>query len=288
MKMCPRHKLRPAVAGCSRCEHCIAVLAKLRAKRRAAGLCRCGKIPETGYVLCPRCQQLLSAKQRNARAAGLCGCGKPKLEGRQCCGECLTRHKAGRARLKKKKICPCGKRPFREGGKSCQECVNLTKIKKAERRASGKCMCGKPLVGKLTKCEVCLDRVARRQAKRLQTDQAYAIKRRIRNCIWGAITRKVGQKKRLRTEVLLGCTIAEAKKHIEEKFEPWMSWNNQGQWHIDHYIPCGAFDLRDERQQRLCNNWRNLQPMWGKDSFSKSAKLPPDFEQRWMELEVTV
>jgi len=46
--------------------------------------------------------------------------------------------------------------------------------------------------------------------------------------------------------------------------------------------------MANERDQRMCNNWRNLRPMWGKDNFLKHDKLPLDFKQRWKELEAVV
>ena len=35
----------------------------------------------------------------------------------------------------------------------------------------------------------------------------------------------------------LGCNIETFKKHIEQQFTEGMSWENYGEWHIDHKIP---------------------------------------------------
>ena len=72
---------------------------------------------------------------------------------------------------------------------------------------------------------------------------------------------------------LIGCSIDFLKKHIESKFQGTMSWTNYGNngWHIDHVLPCNAFDFRNETHQLACFNWRNLQPMWGLDNISKGA-----------------
>lgn len=40
-------------------------------------------------------------------------------------------------------------------------------------------------------------------------------------------------------------------------------------WHLDHFIPCHSFDLRDEENRQKCFNWRNLQWMPAKDNISK-------------------
>ena len=43
--------------------------------------------------------------------------------------------------------------------------------------------------------------------------------------------------KELHTVEYLCCTIAEFKAHIEKQFKEGMSWDNHGEWHIDHIIP---------------------------------------------------
>ena len=50
-----------------------------------------------------------------------------------------------------------------------------------------------------------------------------------------------------------------------------MTKENHGTvWHIDHIIPCNAFDLNDENEQRRCFHFKNLQPMYPKDNIIKS------------------
>lgn len=77
------------------------------------------------------------------------------------------------------------------------------------------------------------------------------------------------------TAELVGCTIAELARHLESQFELGMTWKNQGfhGWHIDHKIPCAAFDLSDPEQQKKCFHYSNLQPMWRLYNISKGAKL---------------
>lgn len=45
-------------------------------------------------------------------------------------------------------------------------------------------------------------------------------------------------------------------------------WKNG--WHIDHIIPCSAFDLSEDSEQRICFNYKNMQPLWQKDNLKKS------------------
>lgn len=73
---------------------------------------------------------------------------------------------------------------------------------------------------------------------------------------------------------LLGCTLEQLKKHIEDKFQPGMSWSNYCKrgWHIDHISPLSAFDLNDPEQLRQACHYTNLQPMWAVDNRVKSNK----------------
>jgi len=72
---------------------------------------------------------------------------------------------------------------------------------------------------------------------------------------------------------LIGTNVYQLKSHLESKFTDGMSWENYGEWHIDHITPCSSFDLTDPDQQRECFNYTNLQPLWAKDNLSKSNKL---------------
>jgi hypothetical protein len=54
------------------------------------------------------------------------------------------------------------------------------------------------------------------------------------------------------------------------KFKPGMSWDNYGQWHIDHIIPLDHFDI--ETEDHIVSNLNNLQPLSSKDNIKKSNK----------------
>ena len=72
---------------------------------------------------------------------------------------------------------------------------------------------------------------------------------------------------------LTGCTVSELKKHIEKQFNNEMSWENHGiYWHLDHIIPCSAFDLTKKTEQFVCFNYRNLQPLECIVNLTKSNK----------------
>ena len=106
-----------------------------------------------------------------------------------------------------------------------------------------------------------------------------AMERLLRARVLGALS---GQDKACSTPELLGCSIEVCRKHLEDQFEDGMSWENHGEWHIDHRRPCASFDLVNEEEQRICFHHTNLQPMWGAENLSKNASFDEDsFEWEW-------
>ena len=70
----------------------------------------------------------------------------------------------------------------------------------------------------------------------------------------------------------LGCSIEELKLYLESKFQTGMSWENYGEWEIDHIKPLSAFDLSDREQFKQACHYTNLQPMWWQQNITKSNK----------------
>jgi len=105
---------------------------------------------------------------------------------------------------------------------------------------------------------------------RRATDPMYACKIKIRSIIRKAFDRD-GYTKRSKTNDILGCTWAEFMLHIERQFLPGMTWQNRGDWHIDHIIPLAT--AKTEEDVVKLNHHTNLRPMWAQDNLRKSAKL---------------
>lgn len=104
-------------------------------------------------------------------------------------------------------------------------------------------------------------------------DSIYLIRIKLRNQI-SRIYKKINAKKNLRTSELLGCTIHQAKAHIENQFKKGMSWENHGAvWEIDHIIPLAAFNLKRKDQQMLASHFSNLRPEWRSLNRVKSDKI---------------
>ena len=52
-------------------------------------------------------------------------------------------------------------------------------------------------------------------------------------------------------------------------FEDGMSWDNYGEWHIDHIVPLVSAD-NDEELEALFY-YKNIQPMWAELNLRKGA-----------------
>ena len=67
----------------------------------------------------------------------------------------------------------------------------------------------------------------------------------------------------------IGCSVSYFRQYIESKFVKNMSWQNPKDWHLDHIIPCKAFDLTNNIELKACFNYRNYQPLWAMDNIRK-------------------
>ena len=111
----------------------------------------------------------------------------------------------------------------------------------------------------------------RYQKERKQRDPAFSLERRLRCRLTDLVRRKQAMKKASML-TMLGCSLAELKRHLERQFTLGMTWLNYGRvWHIDHIIPCAKFDLTDGRQQRLCFHYLNLRPLRTKEECTEAG-----------------
>ncbi len=93
----------------------------------------------------------------------------------------------------------------------------------------------------------------------------------VRSCVHNALK----ENKEEHSVKYLGCTIKCFKIHLEEQFEKGMSWDNYGDWEIDHVIPLkykenGEKPSLDDVIERLY--YKNTQPMWKDENMSKGNK----------------
>lgn len=71
----------------------------------------------------------------------------------------------------------------------------------------------------------------------------------------------------------LGCSIDALIGFLEDKFQEGMSWDNYGEWHIDHVMPLSSFNLTNPNELKKACHYTNLQPLWSTDNLRKSNKV---------------
>ena len=109
-----------------------------------------------------------------------------------------------------------------------------------------------------------------RLKQRKITDPLYKLSCNLRSRTSKAFMYK-SYSKTSKTAEMLGVPYEVAKDHIERQFTKGMTWENQGEWHIDHIIPLASSQTESELI-KLCH-YTNLQPLWAMDNLSKNANV---------------
>ena len=117
------------------------------------------------------------------------------------------------------------------------------------------------------------DRFRAYDAKRYATPKGN-LDRRVSASIAQAL-RKRGLIKTLEKVKLTGWTIDELLAHLTPLFDPGMSFENYGDWEIDHIIPLSLVEYTSEDDPRFKAVWAlsNLAPLWASDNSSKHNRL---------------
>ena len=81
---------------------------------------------------------------------------------------------------------------------------------------------------------------------------------------------RMGKSKESSTIEELGYSALELKEHLQSLFKEGMSWDNYGEWHIDHIKAVSKFPK--ETPARVVNALSNLQPLWADENIRKYNK----------------
>lgn len=115
------------------------------------------------------------------------------------------------------------------------------------------------------------EKIKEYEYNRLKTNQLYKFNHNVRNLISNSFKRNNNKfKKYTKTEIILGCTVLEFRNYIESKFTEYMTWENQGEWHLDHIKPLAL--AKTEKEVIELNHYTNFQPLWAIDNLKKGAK----------------
>ncbi|OKP79784.1 hypothetical protein BTE77_06750 [Ensifer adhaerens] len=63
--------------------------------------------------------------------------------------------------------------------------------------------------------------------------------------------------------------------HLEAQFTDGMTWDNYGEWHVDHIIPLAAhnYETTDDIDFKRAWAMSNLQPLWAIDNHRKRDRI---------------
>jgi hypothetical protein len=109
---------------------------------------------------------------------------------------------------------------------------------------------------------------------RKSTDPIYKLINNFRTAIYQVLKENNVQKNGHYFEVLQ-YTPNELIHHLENQFNDGMTWDNYGDWHVDHILPISIHNIQEIGDDEFMKCWSlgNLQPMWGEDNIKKSNKI---------------
>lgn len=108
-------------------------------------------------------------------------------------------------------------------------------------------------------------------SRKYSTEPDFKARCALRNAL-KRVFRASGEKKRLKTQELLGYGPTELRSRISCQFKEGMDWSNYGEWEIDHKKPVARFIAQGVTDARVINALCNLQPLWQHENRTKSDK----------------
>ena len=82
--------------------------------------------------------------------------------------------------------------------------------------------------------------ITRRHDRKVRSSPRGRLDNAISAGISGSLAK--GSKAGRKWQALVGYDLAALVQHLESQFLPGMTWDNYGEWHVDHVIPISAFN----------------------------------------------
>jgi len=112
------------------------------------------------------------------------------------------------------------------------------------------------------------DYINKLHAEKRKTDINFKLKQNVSRRIREVLT-NFSLIKSERTIEYVGCNLQDLRVHLESTFKEGMTWENYGEWHIDHIIPCSSWNLADKKELKMCFHYSNLQALWASENIHK-------------------
>ena len=112
------------------------------------------------------------------------------------------------------------------------------------------------------------------ERNRKTNDPLYKLVANFRTAIWTVLKENNMDKYGHYFEILR-YTPDELAIHLEKQFTSDMTWENYGEWHVDHKKPITSFNFQEMGDDEFMKCWSldNLQPLWGEENIRKSNKI---------------
>lgn len=145
-------------------------------------------------------------------------------------------------------------------------------------------------------CPICKADVGYRQAQnakrmcikcRADGNRKYSeIQRKIRASIKANVNSRIKSRsieKDFGVSKILPFSLHDLFDAIEAKFKPGMSWENYGEWELDHITPDSWFKYESVHDEEFKKSWSidNFQPLWKKENASKSNRYAGEYQPNY-------
>lgn len=203
---------------------------------------------------------------------GLCKHGKSKSKCKDCEGASMC--PCGKHKIACKK---CGGNDFCKHGRRfnfCRECDGKMfcvhdRVRSTCKECDGASICSHGKVR--TKCVACEGGYTCLHKKRKDQCLVCSPELYLAKIVRERVRQSMKTNKSKRSIEYLGCTIECFKVHIEKQFKDGMSWDNFGDWQIDHITPL-MYNKPTIEQVAERLHWTNTQPLWAKENMSKGNR----------------
>jgi hypothetical protein len=131
--------------------------------------------------------------------------------------------------------------------------------------------------------------INKQERSKNKNDINFKLRKNISRSVSNALSKKGFSKNNSSILSYLGYSISQLKYHLENLFEPWMNWDNYGQynketwndhdqstwfWQLDHIVPHSLFHYTsmDDYAFKQCWSLNNLRPLSAKKNIIDGAR----------------
>ena len=120
------------------------------------------------------------------------------------------------------------------------------------------------------------ERIKEYRRNRYASDENYKTSVLCRNMLSRTL-KATNSTKDTRTHEMLGYCNEQLKESVESKFLEGMSWDNYGEWHVDHIYPVARCIKDGVEDPTIINALDNLIPMWAEHNMEKNERTLEEY-----------